>query len=52
MALARDKQAFFDAGGEIYMACTSCHNRYLPKDGGTQRGTLPQLPNRTPPPNQ
>lgn len=52
MALARDKQAFFDAGGEIYMACTSCHNRYLPNDGQPRRTTLPALPNRTQPPTQ
>jgi hypothetical protein len=51
-ALTRDKQAFFDAGGEIYQACTSCHNRYLPNAGPIRRTQLPELPNRTPPPNQ
>lgn len=52
MALARDKQGFFDAGGEIYQSCTSCHNRYLPGDPDAARGRLPALPNRMPPPNQ
>ena len=28
-ALARDKQAFFDAGGEIYTFCTACHSHYV-----------------------
>jgi|JI102314A2RNA_FD_contig_41_1181533_length_990_multi_1_in_0_out_0_2 hypothetical protein len=49
-ALRQDKQAFFDAGGEIYQACVACHNRFSPKDAGTPRGTLPELPNRMPPP--
>ncbi len=51
-ALRQDKQAFFDAGGEIYQACVACHNRFSPKDGGKPMGHLPELPNRTPPPNQ
>jgi hypothetical protein len=25
----RDKEAFFDAGGEVYEACLKCHNRYI-----------------------
>jgi hypothetical protein len=29
MAEARDKQGFFDAGGEMYVACRSCHQRYI-----------------------
>ncbi len=51
-ALARDKQAFFDAGGEIYQACTSCHNKYISGNVAGPRATLPPLPNRAPPPNQ
>lgn len=51
-ALARDKQAFFDAGGEIYEACLACHNRYISGDTPSPRGKLPELPNRVPPPNQ
>lgn len=27
-AIARDKQALFDAGGLIYNVCTTCHERY------------------------
>lgn len=49
-ALARDKQAFFDAGGEIYQACVACHNRYVAGNMPGPRATLPALPNRTPPP--
>ena len=49
MALARDKQGFFDAGGEIYQSCTSCHNRYMPSDGQPPRMRLPR-PAATAPP--
>jgi hypothetical protein len=28
-AEARDKQAFFDAGGAMYVACRSCHQKYI-----------------------
>lgn len=28
-AVARDKQAFFDAGGAIYVVCRDCHQRYI-----------------------
>lgn len=36
-AEARDKQAFFEAGGRIYEACTSCHEQYikLPAEGAS-----------------
>ncbi len=27
-AAARDKEALFDAGGEIYQVCLACHNQY------------------------
>jgi hypothetical protein len=26
---ARDKEAFFNAGGDMYVACRSCHQRYV-----------------------
>ena len=28
-AEARDKQAFFDAGGAMFVACRSCHQKYI-----------------------
>ncbi len=28
-AVARDKDALFEAGGEIYRACQACHEQYL-----------------------
>ena len=28
-AEARDQEAFFDAGGEIYVVCRDCHQRYI-----------------------
>lgn len=46
----KDKQAFFDAGGEIYDACTQCHAHYVQGDEPGPDATLPPLPNRTPPP--
>lgn len=51
-ALARDKVAFFDAGGEMYQACLACHNRYISGDTGKPDTTLKPLPGRVPPPNQ
>lgn len=30
-AEAKDKQAMFDVGGELYEVCTACHEKYLPK---------------------
>lgn len=51
-ALARDKQGFFDAGGDIYLACVSCHNHYVQGDVAGKPAKLPELPNRVPPPNQ
>lgn len=51
-ALARDKQGFFDAGGEMYDACVACHNHYVQGDDPGADAKLPELPNRTPPPNQ
>lgn len=51
-ALAQDKQAFFDAGGEMYEACVACHNHYVQGDTPGADAKLPELPNRTPPPNQ
>ena len=48
-ALKRDKQAFFDAGGEMYEACVSCHAHYVQGDEAGPITKLPPLPNRTPP---
>jgi hypothetical protein len=52
MALARNEEAFFDAGGEIYQACVACHNHYVQGDQPGAPAKLPELPNRTPPPSQ
>ena len=49
-ALAKDKQAFFEAGSEIYEACVACHNHYVQGDAPGVDAKLPELPNRTPPP--
>lgn len=49
MALARDKQAFFDAGGEIYEACVMCHNHFVQGDAAGPAAKLPALPNRVRP---
>ena len=49
-ALAKDKQAFFEAGSEIYEACVACHNHYVQGDAPGADAKLPVLPNRTPPP--
>lgn len=40
----RDKQAFFDAGGEIYQVCTDCHNRYIVGAEPPPVAKLPDLP--------
>lgn len=29
LAVARDKEAFFNAGGDIYVVCRDCHQRYI-----------------------
>lgn len=42
-AEARDKQAFFEAGGEIYSVCTACHEKYLIGDALGPVETLPPL---------
>lgn len=49
-ALAQDKQAFFEAGSEMYEACVACHNHYVQGDNPGAPAKLPELPNRTPPP--
>ncbi len=51
-ALKQDKQAFFEAGSEIYEACVICHAHYVQGDEPGPLSKLPVLPNRTPPPNQ
>ena len=53
-ALARDKEAFFNAGGDIYEACVACHNRYIarattPADACRMQAAAGPEP---PPPNQ
>lgn len=50
-ALKRDKDAFFNAGTDMYYACVACHNRYI-KGDDTVKKALPELPGRAPPPNQ
>lgn len=40
-AEAKDKQAFFDAGGDLYQACVQCHNHYLI---GDEPGPVAKLP--------
>jgi hypothetical protein len=42
------KQAFFEAGSEIYEACLQCHNHYI-VGGPGPTVTLPPLPNRVKP---
>jgi hypothetical protein len=42
------KQAFFDAGGDMYEACLQCHNHYI-VGGPGPTVTLPALPNRVKP---
>ena len=37
-AQKRDADALFDAGGEVYQACRSCHDRYMEKSGGARNG--------------
>ena len=49
-AQKKDKQAFFDAGGEMYEACVTCHAHYVQGDEPGPITKLPALPNRTPPP--
>jgi hypothetical protein len=51
-AQKQDKQAFFDAGGDIYEACVTCHAHYVQGDEPGPITKLPPLPNRTPPPTQ
>jgi hypothetical protein len=48
-AEARDKEAFFDAGGEIYNACVTCHNHFVQGDAAGPAAKLPELPNRVRP---
>jgi len=44
----KDKQAFFDAGGEMYVACVSCHSHYVQGDEPGPVTSLPPLPGRLP----
>jgi hypothetical protein len=34
-AEAKDAQAVFDTGGELYVVCTACHGRYIASGPGT-----------------
>jgi hypothetical protein len=45
-AETRDKQAFFDAGGDLYQACVQCHNHYIIGDEPGPAVKLPEPPNR------
>lgn len=45
----RDKQAFFDAGGDMYEACVTCHAHYVQGDEPGPASKLPELPGRTKP---
>jgi hypothetical protein len=47
-ALARDKDAFFNAGTDMYRACVACHTQYI--QGQAVGKALPELPGRAPPP--
>ncbi len=40
----RDKEAFFQAGGEIYVVCSACHLKYLIGDVPGPVEKLPDLP--------
>ena len=48
-AYVKAKQDFFDAGGDVYVACLQCHNHYIVGDQAGPAGVLPPLPNRVPP---
>jgi len=37
-AEARDAEALFEAGGQIYQACLACHQQYLALDGEARAG--------------
>jgi hypothetical protein len=43
-AEARDKQAFFDAGGAIYVVCRDCHARYILGEEPPIEGPAPRDP--------
>jgi hypothetical protein len=36
-AEAKDVEAYFDAGGALYEACTACHSKYLVGPGASQK---------------
>lgn len=51
MAEKKDKNAFFDAGTDMYRACHGCHVRYIAgADGPPAADPLKPLPNRAEPP--
>jgi hypothetical protein len=45
----REKQAFFDAGGDLYQACVQCHNHYIIGDEPGPAATLPPMPGQQKP---
>lgn len=51
MAEKKDKNAFFDAGTDMYRACRGCHEKYIANvDGPPAVDPLKPLPNRAEPP--
>lgn len=54
MAEKKDKNAFFDAGTDMYRACHGCHERYIAGADGPAAEPMQPLPGRQapPPPNQ
>ena len=52
MAEKKDKNAFFDAGTDMYRACHGCHVRYIVGADGPPAAADPMkpLPNRAEPP--
>jgi hypothetical protein len=48
-AFEKEKLAFFDGGGLIYDACTTCHAHYVNGDAPGPVAKLPELPNRVKP---
>jgi hypothetical protein len=54
MAEKRDKDAFFNAGTDMYRACRGCHERYIAGVNGPDAEPMQPLPGRQapPPPNQ
>lgn len=41
-AEAKNPEALFEAGGEVYAVCTECHSRYWKQDGIERRSPAPR----------